>query len=164
MNLKSNSKILWGILFFIAIIATKGYQQYFNQPNATQVKTNQNSEILKEQSSPNLNPSDLSDEQLVIAYLKKHHRLLDYYISKREAVKRGWQANKGNLCEVLPGRVIGGDAFGNREGKLPRKEGRKYFEADINYNCGGRNADRIVFSNDQLIYVTKDHYVTFQKR
>lgn len=27
----------------------------------------------------------------------------------------GWKPSEGNLCEVLPGKAIGGDPFGNRE-------------------------------------------------
>lgn len=107
---------------------------------------------------------ELTKEEIVVAYLKEHRRLPNYYITKSEAQKRGWIASRGNLCEVLPGRAIGGDTFGNREQLLPVKSGRKYFEADINYNCGTRNADRLVFSNDNLIFITKDHYQTFQKQ
>lgn len=33
--------------------------------------------------------------------------------------------------------------------------------ADINYKFGFRGNDRIVFSNDGLIFVTYDHYKTF---
>ena len=34
-------------------------------------------------------------------------------------------------------------------------------EADINYKRGKRNSERIVFSNDGLVFVTYDHYETF---
>ncbi|MCO5231303.1 MAG: ribonuclease [Chitinophagales bacterium] len=164
MNLKSYSKILLAIFLFWTLWGINGCQEYDNN-NATLLET---ASLTQESSAENttidLSIADLSDEQFVIDYLKEHHQLPDYYITKREAIEAGWQASKGNLCEVLPGRVIGGDRFGNREKKLPQKQGRKYFEADINYNCGRRNAERIIFSNDQLIYVTKDHYTTFQKR
>ena len=33
--------------------------------------------------------------------------------------------------------------------------------ADINYDGGFRNDERIIFSNDGLIFVTYDHYETF---
>ena len=106
----------------------------------------------------------LTQEEVVVAYLKANQKLPDYYLTKKEAKKQGWVPSKGNLCDVLPGHAIGGDYFSNREKKLPIKKGRKYFEADINYNCGRRGADRLVYSNDGLIYSTKDHYSTFQKR
>ena len=40
---------------------------------------------------------------------------------------------------------------------------RRWYEVDVNYNCGNRGADRILFSNDGLVYVTYDHYKTFQE-
>ncbi len=104
----------------------------------------------------------ITEENTVISYIKQNHRLPDYYITKSEAKKQGWIPSQGNLCEVLPGKAIGGDHFGNREGKLPR--GEKYFEADVNYNCGNRNADRIVFTKNGDVYLTKDHYTSFQKK
>ncbi|WP_311316426.1 ribonuclease domain-containing protein, partial [Elizabethkingia miricola] len=61
-------------------------------------------------------------------------------------------------------KAIGGDVFGNREGLLPKKTNRTYYEADLNYNCGNRNADRLIMSNDGLVYVTKDHYQTFTQK
>lgn len=98
----------------------------------------------------------------VITYVKQNHQLPDYYITKNEAKKSGWNPSQGNLCEVLPGKAIGGDYFGNRDGKLPK--GVKYFEADVNYNCGNRNGDRIVFTKNGEIYLTKDHYKSFEKQ
>jgi guanyl-specific ribonuclease Sa len=57
--------------------------------------------------------------------------------------------------------MIGGDIFYNAEGKLPTKYGRIWYEADINYTQGQRNIERIVYSNDGLIFVTYNHYETF---
>lgn len=54
----------------------------------------------------------------------------------------------------------GGDVFQNREGLLPR--GDSYFECDILYTGGSRNAKRIVFSLETLsVYYTIDHYSSF---
>ncbi|WP_448321887.1 ribonuclease domain-containing protein [Streptomyces sp. CO7] len=72
-------------------------------------------------------------------------------------------ASKGNLAEVAPGKSIGGDVFSNREGRLPSASGRTWREADINYVSGFRNADRLVYSSDWLIYKTTDHYATFTR-
>lgn len=104
----------------------------------------------------------LTEEKKVISYVKKNHRLPEYYITKSQARKQGWNPSQGNLCEVLPRKAIGGDKFSNREGKLPR--GEKYFEADVNYNCGNRNADRIVFTENGDVYLTKNHYKSFVKQ
>jgi len=106
----------------------------------------------------------LTSEDIVIAFLKTKGQLPDYYVTKKQAHEAGWQTKSGDLCKVLPGKAIGGDYFGNFQHKLPVKKGRKYFEADLNYQCGKRSADRIIFSNDGLIYVTKDHYKTFQQK
>jgi len=46
-------------------------------------------------------------------------------------------------------------------GKLPAAPSREWREADLNYNGGYRGTDRILYSNDQLIFVSKDHYKTF---
>ena len=105
---------------------------------------------------------ELTNENIVINYVKKNQKLPDYYITKGQARKQGWVASKGNLCDVLPGRAIGGDNFSNREKSLP--SGNKYFEADVNYNCGNRNADRIVFTKNGEVWLTKNHYKSFEKQ
>lgn len=69
--------------------------------------------------------------------------------------------SEGNLAEVLPGRIIGGDIFENRKHKLPEAPERVWYEADFDYAGGYRNSFRLLYSNDGLIFVTYDHYVTF---
>ena len=107
---------------------------------------------------------ELTNDEIVVKYLKEHGELPEYYITKSEAKSLGWVPSKGNLCEVAPGKAIGGDIWTNRQKSLPTKSGRKYFEADLNYNCGNRNADRVVFSNDGLVFVTFDHYRSFEEK
>lgn len=106
--------------------------------------------------------SKLTDEATVISYVKAHQQLPAYYITKSEARKAGWEPAEGNLCDVLPGRAIGGDRFGNREKTLPA--GQQYYEADVNYSCGRRGADRIVYTPDGDVWLTHDHYKSFQKQ
>lgn len=104
----------------------------------------------------------LTEQNTVIRFVKQNHKLPEYYITKNEARKLGWKPSEGNLCEVLPGKAIGGDRFGNREKALP--EGQTYFEADVNYHCGNRNADRIIFTENGDVYLTKNHYKSFEKQ
>ncbi|WP_312837237.1 ribonuclease domain-containing protein [Pantoea sp.] len=105
----------------------------------------------------------LTDAARVANWLQRHHQLPDYYIDKNAARRKGWDAGKGNLCDVLPGRAIGGDRFSNREKRLPQQPGRQWYEADVNYRCGHRNADRLLYSSDGLILLSTDHYRSFKK-
>ena len=43
------------------------------------------------------------------------------------------------------------------------EKGRKYYECDVNYEGGYRNGERIIYSNDGLIYYTDDHYKSFEQ-
>jgi len=95
------------------------------------------------------------------AHLIYLNKLPDYYITKKQARESGWCDWKGNLNQVLPNKMIGGDQYKNRERRLPDKAGRIWYEADINYMNGYRNQDRILYSNDGLVFVTYDHYQTF---
>jgi len=76
-----------------------------------------------------------TEEKTVISYLRQNHQLPENYITKKKAREAGWDARSGNLCDVLPGKAIGGDRFSN--------------------------ADRVLFASDGLIYVSKDHYQNF---
>lgn len=99
----------------------------------------------------------------VALYLHTYGHLPDNYISKKEAQSLGWDSKKGNLDEVAPGKSIGGSHYGNYEGQLPEKEGRKYYECDLDYEGGYRGAKRLVYSDDGLIFYTEDHYKTFEQ-
>lgn len=99
----------------------------------------------------------------VAEYIHIYGKLPGNYITKNEARKLGWESEKGNLWEVTEYKSIGGDKFGNREGLLPKAGNRNWYECDINYNGGFRGAERIVFSNDGLIYYTENHYESFEK-
>lgn len=76
------------------------------------------------------------------AWLIEFGKLPPYYITAQEAKQLGYR---------------------NRRGHLPEVEGRVWWEADINYEEGYRGTERIVFSNDGLIFVTYDHFRTFSE-
>lgn len=102
----------------------------------------------------------------VALYLHTFHKLPSNFITKKEAESLGWKQKSGTagqLQEVAPGKSIGGSRFGNYEGQLPEKKGRKYYECDINYESGNRGAERIIYSDDGLIFYTGDHYKTFEQ-
>ncbi|WP_426641594.1 ribonuclease domain-containing protein [Paenibacillus illinoisensis] len=112
---------------------------------------------------PNQTHAVLNQFDDVANYLAEHQELPDNYITKKEARALGWEPSEGNLQDVAPGKSIGGDIFQNREGLLPKKKGRTWYEADINYSGGTRGSDRILYSSDGLIYKTTDHYRTFEQ-
>lgn len=99
----------------------------------------------------------------VANYISKNGKLPDNFITKKEAEALGWDPKKGNLNDVAPGKSIGGDVFNNRGNPLPTAPGRVWYEADTNYSSGFRGSERIIYSNDGLIYQTTDHYTTFTK-
>lgn len=99
----------------------------------------------------------------VALYIHTYGHLPGNFISKAEAKELGWGDRYGSVDEAAPGKSIGGDRFGNREGLLPKKKGRTYTECDIGtMGKKSRGAKRIVFSNDGLVYYTGDHYETFE--
>ncbi|MGN1343200.1 MAG: ribonuclease domain-containing protein [Traorella sp.] len=104
-----------------------------------------------------------SSKDDVSLYIHEYQKLPDNYLTKQEAIDLGWDSSLGNLWDVCDGMSIGGDVFKNREGKLPVREGRIYYECDIDYDGGYRNSKRIIFSNDGLIFYTEDHYESFEE-
>lgn len=94
-------------------------------------------------------------------WLKYLGSLPKYYINSQTAFSQGWEPNEGNLSEVCPGKMIYGGVFENRKGQLPMSPNRIWYEADINYKSGYRNSQRILWSNDGLIFMTYDHYRTY---
>ena len=107
-----------------------------------------------------------TSKEEVALYIHTYGKLPSNYISKDEAEDLGWKkkdGEAGQLHVVAPGMSIGGSYFGNYEGLLPEKKGRKYYECDINYVKGNRGAERIVYSNDGLIFYTGDHYESFEQ-
>ena len=93
-------------------------------------------------------------------YLKFLGQLPEYYITKEDAKLNGWERGKW-LSSFAPGKMIRSEVYKNRNGHLPQTQDRIWYEADINYKTGKRNSQRIIWSNDGLIFVTYDHYETF---
>ena len=113
---------------------------------------------------------EYTDKDHVALYIHEFGHLPSNYVTKNKAMDAGWDSRAGNLNTVLPGKSIGGSRFGNYEGLLPEKNGRKYYECDIDFNPDGqtsepayRNEKRIIYSNDGLVFYTEDHYKTFEQ-
>lgn len=94
-------------------------------------------------------------------WLKHYGFLPEYYISKSDAEKIGYKSYLGNLSKIAPGKMIFKGLYHNLNEHLPSAPNRIWHEADINYSNGYRGTERILFSNDGLIFVTYNHYETF---
>lgn len=103
-----------------------------------------------------------TSKEEVALYIHLYERLPDNYVTKDEAENAGWSG--GNVERYTgEGTAIGGSYFGNREGLLPKAQGRSYTECDIDtVGESSRGTKRIVFSNDGLVYYTDDHYESFE--
>ena len=113
-----------------------------------------------EPAKPDENGSYTSKDDVAL-YIHIYGHLPSNFMPKKDAEALGWTG--GSLERYAPGKSIGGDSFGNFEGLLPKKSGRKYTECDIDtLGKSSRGAKRIVFSNDGLIYYTEDHYDSFE--
>ncbi|QKJ87175.1 Ribonuclease [Paramixta manurensis] len=140
------------VVFGAAVVGLKPHFSQWYQTGSTPHQADNGHDI-----------SDLTQDRRVVEYLRQHQRLPAYYVTKREARRQGWQPGQGDLCATLPGKAIGGDRFANREGRLPSQRGRQWYEADVNYRCGYRNTDRLLYSDDGLIFLTRDHYRSFTR-
>jgi hypothetical protein len=106
-------------------------------------------------------PADAAQLGAVVSALNKTGDLPDDYITKREAHQAGWKPGRPMWgIAALRGKSIGGDRFGNFEGRLPTGNWR---EADLGYAGGKRNAKRLIYEpgKNGRRYVTVDHYQHF---
>lgn len=133
-----------------------------DEPASTEASTEATEAPIEETEAGVREDGSYTSKEEVAEYLYLFGHLPDNFITKNEAKALGWVSKEGNLWEVAPGKSIGGDYFGNYEGRLPEKQGRKYYECDIDFDGSYRGGKRIVFSNDGLIYYTDDHYESFE--
>lgn len=160
MNRKKTS------MLSLIVLAVLAFSLYFTTAKVNPVLPKTDSAILATKVQSPESVDDLlirpGNKDEVFAFIRDKGRLPDYYITKNEARELGW--NGGSLESFAPGKLIGGDYFGNFEGILPAKNARKWTEADIDtFGKSSRGAKRIVFSSDGLIYYTQDHYASFTK-
>jgi len=86
-------------------------------------------------------------------------------MTKAQAEAAGWKSGKA-LGNYVPNGQIGGDIFRDDFGLLPSKSGRVWHEADIGLTSSMKRSkqpgNRLLYSNDGQMYITSDHYETFQ--
>jgi ribonuclease T1 len=113
---------------------------------------------LNQRLQPKIDEAELAN-MLETLNESRNAQLPGKFVTKRQAQQTGWRPGR-DLWNVpsLRFKSIGGDHFGNREGRLPRGDWR---EADLDYQGGRRGAKRLLFSRDGLRRVTVDHYQTF---
>lgn len=89
-----------------------------------------------------------------------HYGVLpEYYITYEQIHALGWRSGRSPV-KYAPDRMVTMGIYLNKDGHLPDTPGRIWYEADINYYSGKRNAHRVLWSNDGLVFVTYDHYQT----
>ena len=146
--------LLLGAVLLLIFTACGRAQPVGAQPEAAAAKAQDT--IVSEDGS-------YTSKEEVAEYIHLYGHLPSNYITKKEAEALGWDNRAGNLWKVAPGKSIGGSRFGNYEGNLPDRKGRRYFECDIDYDGGYRGAKRIIYSSDGLVFYTEDHYETFEQ-
>lgn len=105
---------------------------------------------------------EYNSKEDVALYIHLYGRLPRNYVTKDYA-EDVLGCSLRMVEDYWPGGAIGGDVFRNKEGLLPKKSGRTWTECDINtWGKYNRGAERIVFSNDGLVYYTSNHYASFE--
>lgn len=93
-------------------------------------------------------------------WLKMYGQLPANYINKTDLLAAGWY--RGQVHPTMyPERWPQWEFYQNRDCHLPSGPGRIWYEADINCYSGKRNSQRVLWSNDGLVFVSYDHYRTF---
>ena len=158
--------VVFAIAFF-AQPSISGNTGLTNDPVTTSSSASAVSSSSSSAASPSQNVSvredgEYTSKEEVALYIHLYGHVPSNYVTKTKARKAGWVNTEGNLWDVLPGKSIGGGGFSNDDGMMPDAPGREWFECDIDYDGGYRNAKRLVYSNDGLIFYTGDHYKTFE--
>ena len=156
MNKKRKGLLIWLVLAAMLLTGCTGrMEQEISVPETVQTTATTQEQLSVTEDG------EYTSRDAVALYIHQYGRLPGNYITKKQAQALGWVSKEGNLWQVAPGKSIGGDRFGNYEGNLPEAEGRQYYECDIDFDGAYRNAKRILYSNDGLIFYTDDHYETF---
>ena len=99
----------------------------------------------------------------VALYIHTYGTVPPNFVSKTKARNAGWVAEEGNLQDVLPGMSIGGGGWHNDDQVMPGDEWDQWYECDINYSGGYRGAERLVYSDNGMVFYTADHYDSYAR-
>ena len=161
--MKKLTSLLLALLLMLSLAAC-GVPQYEQPEEFWEYEENLGEEsVLQEETG---DPEDIlpydgvyTTKEDVALYLHLYGELPQNFITKKEANALGWEG--GYLEPYAPGKCIGGSYFGNNEELLPLD--REYKECDINtLGAKKRGSERLVYSDDGLIYYTPDHYESFE--
>jgi hypothetical protein len=149
-------------MFLLGLLATAGAVAVLTAPPVWAERCEGVVKELNQSLHPRVDEKELF---VILTVLNEtdNRKLPPKFVTKDQAQKLGWSPGS-NLWgyDRLKGKSIGGDLFGNREGKLPNGK-RVWREADLDYKGGKRGAKRIVYSSDGLRMITVDHYKTFKE-
>ena len=97
----------------------------------------------------------------VVESLQRTGKLPPNYVTREAARESGWLEGRA-LNNYVPGGQMGGDVYRNAQNIVPNAPGRIWYEADIGLQSTISRAKqpgtRLLYSNDGLLYVTRDHY------
>ncbi len=100
----------------------------------------------------------------VALYVDTFGELPSNFITEEEAMDLGYDPDEENLWDVTDEKSIGGDEFDpDGHDALPNGEDRTYFTADLNFEGGSRPDERLVYSDDGLVFYTDDLYGSFEQ-
>lgn len=104
-----------------------------------------------------------TEKQDVAVYLHTYGHLPSNYITLQEAKDLGYRESEDNLGEIAKDKAIGGDVYENTDGMFPKEEGRTYRQCDVNVKDGKRGEERLIYSNDGLIFYSGDLFETYEQ-
>ena len=108
-----------------------------------------------------LNLRTIQSANEVVESLQRTGKLPPNYVTSNVARELGWKPGRA-LNNHVPGGQMGGDIYANTQNVVPNAPGRIWYEADIGLqntiSRAKQPGTRLIYSNDGLLYVTRDHY------
>lgn len=146
------------LLIFLLMVASACVNPNINWPGGNPPIIDKEDEVVEEPVDTPIDEDGLFVSRDEVAlYIATYNKLPKNYQTKSQT-----NGHISNYWTPENKASIGGDVFQNREKLLPIKTGRTFIEVDINYRGGSnRGTERIVYSNDGLIFYTGDHYGSF---